>query len=160
MATPRLEHAETEVEVDVEPEWQSVQSVPSLQSGNQPPSSQTPLLLLSHELPLLRQPDVEFDDVGGGGEELGWQSVQSVPVSQTANKPPSSHIPSKLYSHEFSLLSRQAEPDVDVDVVSVDGSLVDGSLVERSPQSAQSVPKGHSEKSAPGPPSSQSPSEL
>jgi|TARA_B110000259_G_C13669646_1_gene263739 hypothetical protein len=79
MATPRLVHAETEAEVVVEPEWQSVQSVPSLQSGKKPPSSQTPSLLCIHELPLLRQP--EPVDVGGG-EELGWQSVQSVPVSQ------------------------------------------------------------------------------
>ena len=75
MATPKLEHAKTEVEVDVEPE-QSVQSVPSLQAGNQPPSSQTPSLLWSHESSPLRQPDAS------DGEELGWQSVQSVPVAQ------------------------------------------------------------------------------
>ena len=89
---------------------------------------------------------------GGARGTRGPQSVQSVPRAQLVNSapgPPSSQSASEAQTH----VSVQS---------GVDGGATDGGGARgtRGPQSVQSVPYWQSGNSAPGPPSSQKPSEA
>ena len=91
-------------------------------------------------------------DGGGARGTRGPQSVQSVPRAQLRNSepgPPSSQSASEAHTH----VSVQRGVD---DGGSDDG----GARGTRGPQSVQSVPYWQSGNSAPGPPSSQKPSEA
>ena len=98
---------------------------------------------------------------GGGGDSVlacrGPQSLQSVANMHAAYSepgPPSSQMPSLVYAQAMGLSLVQT-----VELVVRRGGGGGGTL-ERGPQSEQSSPNEHAANSEPGPPSSQSPSDV
>jgi len=108
--------------------------------------------------PAWRQLFMQIMTGGAGGGRKGRtpQSTQSVPYAQVGNSepgPPSSQSASDAQLHVFVQVPR---------VLGGGGGELggEGGRIGRTPQSAQSVPYWQSGYSAPGPPSSQKPSDA